>query len=407
MSRQERNRSSHGAPSPLPARDAVERQTSYSEDGFGSSIPHGLGKFLENRAGSRHGEFSEPSAESPGRNSNVIASVLRTTLGAETNSPFHESALWAKIPPLTGLGPLPGGGKADAGRMNRDGYDGIPAEVRGAAGDSPFSAGFHDILGVYTPKAGEDASHEEANTETPSSHLSAAHSDDSSETVALITSATNLNRQAMGPPGGRESGSEHEDRSRFGSVALATELSNLDGSFPEQEPFRSISSFGIPQSTPPIAPMESSPFSATKSTGAFRVSERDVPSAKEAPFLKDLEGILDSGAGRERADAIPTIDVGGNDILGGFAGNSEQSLSLPDPFAILQEGAPSLMNRAEAPSLNGTTSPGQWGQTGADGGSNPSLDLSKTNELLQMLLDEVRKGKEPFLPLVNRDTSFP
>jgi hypothetical protein len=35
-----------------------------------------------------------------------------------------------------------------------------------------------------------------------------------------------------------------------------------------------------------------------------------------------------------------------------------------------------------------------------------SLDLSKTNDLLQQLLDEVRKGRQPFLPMNDRNSSF-
>jgi hypothetical protein len=35
-----------------------------------------------------------------------------------------------------------------------------------------------------------------------------------------------------------------------------------------------------------------------------------------------------------------------------------------------------------------------------------SFDLSKTNELLQQLLDEVRKERQPFLPSSDRNSSF-
>ena len=42
----------------------------------------------------------------------------------------------------------------------------------------------------------------------------------------------------------------------------------------------------------------------------------------------------------------------------------------------------------------------------ADQGGGRSLDLSKTNELLQQLLDETRKGRQPFLPVNNRNNAF-
>jgi hypothetical protein len=35
-----------------------------------------------------------------------------------------------------------------------------------------------------------------------------------------------------------------------------------------------------------------------------------------------------------------------------------------------------------------------------------SLDVSKTNDLLQQLIDEVRKGRQPFLPMNDRNSSF-
>lgn len=42
----------------------------------------------------------------------------------------------------------------------------------------------------------------------------------------------------------------------------------------------------------------------------------------------------------------------------------------------------------------------------ADPGAGPALDLAKTNELLQQLLDEARKGRQPFLPMNDRNTAF-
>ena len=49
--------------------------------------------------------------------------------------------------------------------------------------------------------------------------------------------------------------------------------------------------------------------------------------------------------------------------------------------------------------------PGQTVPSMADPASGPAFDLSKTNELLQQLLDEVRKGHQPFLPHNDRNAS--
>jgi hypothetical protein len=39
-------------------------------------------------------------------------------------------------------------------------------------------------------------------------------------------------------------------------------------------------------------------------------------------------------------------------------------------------------------------------------GAGTSVDLTRTNELLQQLLDEVRRGRQPFLPLSDRNSDF-
>ena len=53
--------------------------------------------------------------------------------------------------------------------------------------------------------------------------------------------------------------------------------------------------------------------------------------------------------------------------------------------------------------------PDSWsGHTASEGGdqaNGTAPDLSKTNELLQQLLDEVRKGRQPFLPVNDRNSS--
>ncbi len=43
---------------------------------------------------------------------------------------------------------------------------------------------------------------------------------------------------------------------------------------------------------------------------------------------------------------------------------------------------------------------------GGDQANGPAMDFSRTNELLQQLLDEVRRGRQPFLPTNDRNTSL-
>ncbi len=49
--------------------------------------------------------------------------------------------------------------------------------------------------------------------------------------------------------------------------------------------------------------------------------------------------------------------------------------------------------------------PGVSASEGASQESDPALDLSKTNELLQQLLDEFRRGRQTFLPINDRNQS--
>lgn len=62
--------------------------------------------------------------------------------------------------------------------------------------------------------------------------------------------------------------------------------------------------------------------------------------------------------------------------------------------------------RQESPASSPTADavPGQEVPMTADPAGGPALDLSKTNELLQQLLDEVRKGHQSFLPLDDRNS---
>jgi hypothetical protein len=63
---------------------------------------------------------------------------------------------------------------------------------------------------------------------------------------------------------------------------------------------------------------------------------------------------------------------------------------------------------------NGPTAAAPWDHpqggtatSGGPGSQGPAIDLTKTNDLLQQLLDEVRRGRQPFLPLGDRNSAFP
>lgn len=86
-------------------------------------------------------------------------------------------------------------------------------------------------------------------------------------------------------------------------------------------------------------------------------------------------------------------------VLSGAGGSASGVGSTP--------GAPEISG-AVGRSISSASSDAWFGQAGSEGvdsGNGSSPDLSRTNELLQHLLDEVRKGRQPFLPLNDRNPS--
>jgi hypothetical protein len=140
---------------------------------------------------------------------------------------------------------------------------------------------------------------------------------------------------------------------------------------------------------------------------------------------KDALGAVPTGADRS---VIPVFPAG---RLGGGRTEPGDRTSVASPYAVDlngsavaatafgpvlsgpgasgpggPSGAPaSLEERDQAP-LSRNAWPGHPGSGVADQAEGPSLELSKTNELLQQLLDEVRKGRQPFLPPGSRNASF-
>jgi hypothetical protein len=387
---------------------ATERHLKAAEGDLESDGQRAFPQSIDERSRWRQTEFPASATGSPRRDSEALGAVLRETLGAETISPSHERSLWSKIPPISRLASPLVGDKVNLRGIDRDGFGSAMAEVRGTLPEPSSSGSFRDILGVGGTEEKEVRSQGEDYSEAHSFTMSADRSDEYSAPVASMPSAPAPNIQHQLSVIRRESGSGEGERSHFASVASVNPSSNPEGSFSPRLPSTSSDSVEVPPSAQFVASMDPGLFSAVRSMAAIGISEANVFPMKEPPFLQDSEGLFNSGPdGLGRADALSKLDLNGTGIAAGFSDHAEQSLSLPDPFATLQEGASSFVNRTAALSLGGVNSPGRATQMSVDGGLNPALDLSKTNELLQMLLDEVRKGKEPFLPLVNRDTSFP
>jgi hypothetical protein len=101
----------------------------------------------------------------------------------------------------------------------------------------------------------------------------------------------------------------------------------------------------------------------------------------------------------------------------------QSSLTVdPGRSAFSVEGVVPSLNPANAGTDYGTSFDGLVGTTAGprsypaaasfqdqstlsgDAANGPPLDLSRTNELLQQLLDEVRKGPRTFLPVSDRNT---
>ena len=115
------------------------------------------------------------------------------------------------------------------------------------------------------------------------------------------------------------------------------------------------------------------------------------------PDLGNSESVSPGGSYFISGVSHPGLDAG---VLGpSFEGAGVSGVAGVYPG---MDGAGALAaGLAPAAALGGLTP-----APSADPGAGPALDLAKTNELLQQLLDEARKGRQPFLPMNDRNTAF-
>jgi hypothetical protein len=172
-------------------------------------------------------------------------------------------------------------------------------------------------------------------------------------------------------------GNRHESFP-IGSITAGT----LGGVFPEMAPPLTQNGDGVLH--PKLA--VKSIFAASGPTSS---GETSIDGCYGASNGLSVVGSLDGqGFGTVAIDPWNTRQSfpGSDDSLSVNAGNSGR-----DPFGFMSSFG---------------SGRGQYRSSsdGADQGT--ALDLTKTNDLLQQLLDEVRKGRQPFLPMSDRNANF-
>ncbi len=156
-----------------------------------------------------------------------------------------------------------------------------------------------------------------------------------------------------------------ENTSRINPSGLRTMFSALSESIGSDVPPPDKSANG---DVPGAVDSQAIPTAAPESSSLASMNLSNVSSDAFAPFLGDQAGLA----------------VGGRDTnaTGLWSSDPSQSISTPGLFGPVSASF-------------GTSDPA----------SGQGLDLSKTNELLQQLLDEFRKGMQNYLPLTDRDSS--
>ena len=407
MIRHESRRSNGNMSRSLPSKHEAVAHLPAVESDLGSAVQQGVGQGFHNLYRSRQGEFRESAIGDSKRESDSMGSILRESVRAELKSPSHELALWSRIPPIPRQRSLPGNGRISENGIANSEQNIALSDEGGTLSSSSASDCFNVILGVDGQKMAAEPSDEELRFEPSQLPAASVLSDILSVPSSSDHSSIDLNNQSHSMLLGESPTIGHGKRPHFSREASERHSSNLEGSFEIPGPSSSSGCSDASRLVEPVAPMDSAVFNLMESVGAAWKSEGEISPTEEQPFLKDPEGLVCSASGRNYAGAFSTMDLNANGIGEGSSDYAVQGLSFPDSLAALREDGSSFIRRADAPYSNGTISPSQWGQSSAGSGSDASVDLSKTNELLQMLLDEVRKGKDPFLPLVSREASFP
>ncbi len=406
MSRPESKRIGHGGSKSSPSSARAEQKASYAKFDVGSGVRTGVGENIDERSRSSHAEFHEPAIGRLDHEANMLGSLVRESSRPDTRSPFHELSL-SKLPPFPRIGSFFGDGKLNAGRFAHQGFDSALADQHGTLAGLPISRGFHEILGIEVPKEDEAPSLGESDTEATRSASSAVTPDNISIPVGSAGSASDPLDPFHASSIRGESTFGHEERSYVVHDVTVAPSSNIEGAFRASLPSKSSGLAEVQKFARPNVSMESEHFNTIETPSFPWTSEGELPLAKSSQISKDSGVLPNSALGRGHVDTFTRMDLNGKGVGAIPFGYSEKGFSLRDPFATLRDGASPFTHRDESPALNDAISPSILGGATAGSSSNSALDMSRTNELLQMLIDEARKAKDPFLPLSNRETSFP
>lgn len=135
----------------------------------------------------------------------------------------------------------------------------------------------------------------------------------------------------------------------------------------------------------------------------------------ESPSVPSDAGVFAFGPGPGPGEATvqPPNDApflfDGNNPSGGPDGLGPDFLVPGGPGAFYQPGIDGTSGGPDSPRSDPTLdlTPGTAASAPVGQSDGPVLDLSKTNDLLQQLLDEVRKGRQTFLPATDRNAAYP
>jgi hypothetical protein len=145
-------------------------------------------------------------------------------------------------------------------------------------------------------------------------------------------------------------------------------------------------------------------------------SGADLPSSSDSMSATFLRGFGQSAFGPTSID-LPYVPSGRSRAVGEVDGHSSGVVGVDPLIASLAfpgHNEPSQAQRVfqgqgqdSSPLMNSFgNGRGKFGSDPRAESRGTSADLTKTNDLLQQLLDEVRKGRPPFLPMNDRNVNY-
>lgn len=159
------------------------------------------------------------------------------------------------------------------------------------------------------------------------------------------------------------------------------------------------SNLSSPESAAPIAGRALG-FSPTGVDGTPGVSSRPAPGFDRVSFGSPVSFPHANGGDPSESSRDARTDMTADPVLA--------SIAAAGAFGVGGTPAESW-GAGEAASSDqhaGSMSSPMSAPAGGSSGAGASMEQSKTNELLQQLLDEVRRGRQPFLPLHDRDAEY-